>query len=910
MIPEQCAHKSGPDLIQLELSRDARCFTNAIAAETDTTNQTRADRTNNLHLVTANTRLDFGFIALYWLTFLALASLYALEQPKRAARLLFTGVAVAISVTAACDIAEDFYLLRALSAVELGRQQFTTPGTISTVKWCMLGVSAVLLGFYPIGDSRWRRRLLGGLLIIAGAVIVWGTLAQANPSVGMFLLTLALVLAIVLYSPGNLQRFILYAYLLRFPVITALLLAVILPSGYFYAPSIFYGLFDAIARTSFFLICYASFLLALIVMITARLILVYAPERFPDLSDANPSLGASWWPTTLFSLLAAPMIAMTWVGTQNALSIETKLLAVLLAALGALVFLVITALIHALVEDPDGTKTVCALYPPLPFVQPRGGPPWLPSKIVAAVLARALPKSLQTGLLRKQTVGEVQVTVLRSGHRLAGTALLTTLAIYLVIGIMTSPTKTDDPPAAMVYVILLLCLFAWFFSGISFFLDRLRIPVLTTVFVSSMLLATAGGTDHVFELKTHQAVTVLPPDQVIKSWATRRSEGKNLVVVATAGGGIRASAWTAQVLTGLATDCTVGSTNRFLSSVVLISSVSGGSEGAMYFTGLYDGQSIDANMLKSINREARASDLGAVGWGLVYPDLLRTVPGSNMLNLLHIWPTGQYIDRGWALEEEWTKHWARREQTPTLAAWNDDVAHGARPANIFNATVSETGNRFIAATTGLYEQPDRAEAATLQFFSFFPSYDLSVATAARLSATFPYVSPMARAETDRKYAQLHFGDGGYYDNSGMLSAVQWLMGAGAALDQYDVYLLIIDSASEDKSSGAPWTWQRQILAPVGTLMSVRTSSQQTRGKIEQDLLQKALNRVLSTNSHTHLIPVRVPYREESTTPLSWHLNPEQTLEIDTQWADQERQNTKLDSFKAALGCRRTLEPNK
>lgn len=79
---------------------------------------------------------------------------------------------------------------------------------------------------------------------------------------------------------------------------------------------------------------------------------------------------------------------------------------------------------------------------------------------------------------------------------------------------------------------------------------------------------------------------------------------------------------------------------------------------------------------------------------------------------------------------------------------------------------------------------------------------------------------MARADTDRQHVQFHIGDGGYYDNSGLLSATQWLRGANETLQDHQVILLIIDSGPGAEPLGSDWTWQRQAVAPIGTLLAV------------------------------------------------------------------------------------------
>lgn len=69
----------------------------------------------------------------------------------------------------------------------------------------------------------------------------------------------------------------------------------------------------------------------------------------------------------------------------------------------------------------------------------------------------------------------------------------------------------------------------------------------------------------------------------------RMSGKKPLILVATAGGGIQAGAWTAEVLSGLEdlSKNTWKTNYSFADSLTLVSSVSGGATGSMYFLNLY-----------------------------------------------------------------------------------------------------------------------------------------------------------------------------------------------------------------------------------------------------------------------------------------------------------------------------------
>src|SRR5262249_10638790 len=145
-----------------------------------------------------------------------------------------------------------------------------------------------------------------------------------------------------------------------------------------------------------------------------------------------------------------------------------------------------------------------------------------------------------------------------------------------------------------------------------------------------------------------------------------------LTGVAASGGGIRAAGWTAQVLTGLQRE-----DPRFAPSLRLISAVSGGSVGTMYYVGAFPGPAGPPPASRDqIVDLSRRSSLNDVAWGFAYPDLWRTftpfVPTSA-------------TDRAWALEQAWGREWPHRGET--LRDWRDATAAGRRPAIAFNATL-------------------------------------------------------------------------------------------------------------------------------------------------------------------------------------------------------------------------------
>ena len=73
--------------------------------------------------------------------------------------------------------------------------------------------------------------------------------------------------------------------------------------------------------------------------------------------------------------------------------------------------------------------------------------------------------------------------------------------------------------------------------------------------------------------------------------------------------------------------------------------------------------------------------------------------------------------------------------------------------------------------------------------------------------------------------------------------------------------------------------QRQLTAPLETLQSVRTSSQQARAQFE---LQLATDFLISNGLNIKLVRFRCPL--DSLTPLSWHLTPHQQKNIGEAWS--------------------------
>jgi hypothetical protein len=243
----------------------------------------------------------------------------------------------------------------------------------------------------------------------------------------------------------------------------------------------------------------------------------------------------------------------------------------------------------------------------------------------------------------------------------------------------------------------------------------------------------------------------------------------------------------------------------------------------------------------------------------------------------------------------------------TLAQLRDKIlSKGEIPIPVFNATLVEDGRRFlISPMTFLENIRDAEERKAFDFNTLFnvqnlnqksqtndEIYDLDITTAARLSASFPYVSPIARNDGDFKF-NYHVADGGYFDNSGMFTAVEWL---DKYLDDFikdlnikRILLLQINASPEAKlppKIKGDKGWFMEWIGPLQAVYSVRDSTQASRNSKEVDLLAKRAKR-----KDIIIKSFVLSFPEGYKQPLSWKLTEQQKENLQSGWEDVKQSKT-------------------
>jgi hypothetical protein len=725
---------------------------------------------------------------------------------------------------------------------------------------------------------------------------------------------------------GKLLGVLTQVYFLRVPLLTAgsvvgfCFAAVLWPPS---TKSLLGNAFDVDSFWGIFFISLLAFLCSWVIMVSWRLVRLYGEERF---FDASPSVSPvlRWRTLLLYAaigvwilvlvvakhvVIVAQLDAPDPIGPFIAKAVVASLLG-FAAALFILAIVVVAQVVFARqtrveLESEVGTvgqETDSAQEFPDLFI-PLRGPlirklfSWLSSlnsegrgaAKIASVLNQLLPANGGRGYVRRNNAGEVDH--LLPGHGAAFVLFLATAGVYILIGWLGYRRLGGaDSVPTLCYLLLLAILLCWGFFGIAFFLDRYRIPVLTLPVLLLIVAASCSiGPDYYYPiLKEGNAAgnAQANPAEGTGGSSGEVSSGKSIIVVAASGGGIQAAAWTARVLTGLEQQCqhTEDCGRSFGDSLHLISAVSGGSVGTMYFVNEYDEDGRlpqEGEELEKIVGRAESSSLDQIAWGLLYPDLVRTLnPTRSTPNFL-----GLDLDRGWALEKAWS-----RDHTPAvssdgvrarLSQWKQDTAKGLRPAVIFNTTVVETGERLPLASTDL---PPGSVGSTT-FERLFrkedkPTPDVRVVTAARLSAAYPYVSPAARAR-DGEESQAHLVDGGYYDNYGVSSLVEWL--DQELTDHKEIRRVLVVQirrapSAEDLKSDSGWGFQ--IAAPPSTVLNVRSAGQRTHNDVELDLLKE---KWAYHDDHRVEIQSAAFEFDDPNPPLSWHLTDADKEDIEADW---------------------------
>ncbi|MBD2503544.1 patatin-like phospholipase family protein [Anabaena azotica] len=498
---------------------------------------------------------------------------------------------------------------------------------------------------------------------------------------------------------------------------------------------------------------------------------------------------------------------------------------------------------------------------------------------------------------------------------------ISVLIIYILGYVLFKPrpvSRRFEVPA-LFYLTLILSVAVLWLGQTSFFNDISRIPTLLLFLVISSVSYLIFGVDHFYKIYKLSDEYPEPRkkewiDAIFQRLENQRSEAKTLVVVCASGGGIQASGWTTKVLTGLQE--ALGT--KFTKAIGWISAVSGGSVGTMFYLDRFGEQGFpEPEQLDKIFKSATEDSLDATGWGLAYPDLLRLIGLPFLVQKEQDNGNATDQDRGTAIEIDWQGE--MKTPDASFGSWRKKIHQGILPIPIFNATLVEDGRRFLVSPMTFCNDNDKHFA---DFNTLYPGFDIDVTTSARLSATFPYVSPVCRPNQPTQW-NYHVGDGGYFDNFGVVTSVELL---DQLLEQDElqqirqvIFLQINafpDDEDENRQDGGPG-WVMEVIGSLLALLNVRSSAQNGNNKLNVALLkdkyecgyahidnEKKLEflkgKYCQKGVKIHYIPIKFP-KGKIQPPLSWQLTQEQKKAIISAWNEWKTDNREyLQEMERAL----------
>lgn len=241
------------------------------------------------------------------------------------------------------------------------------------------------------------------------------------------------------------------------------------------------------------------------------------------------------------------------------------------------------------------------------------------------------------------------------------------------------------------------------------------------------------------------------------------------VIVAAEGGGVRAAAWTARVLSGL--DAEINARHgrgAFEQHLIAISGVSGGSlGGALYLAALRDSGPLPQARPRLFFEK-----------DLMSPMLTNMLFVDNAMRFLPVAiPNTIVEDRGITFERTIEESWAATSTDAhdnTMAEPFDHLwsgKHAQLPLLLANTTVVATGERMVQAPVRLNDSDTgQAFASAIDARACWNGRDISLSAVVHNSARFTWVSPAGRFGHESACPGVRVVDGGYFENSGTASA--------------------------------------------------------------------------------------------------------------------------------------------
>ncbi|MEI8278551.1 MAG: patatin-like phospholipase family protein [Bacteroidota bacterium] len=393
-------------------------------------------------------------------------------------------------------------------------------------------------------------------------------------------------------------------------------------------------------------------------------------------------------------------------------------------------------------------------------------------------------------------------TVLRRHHRNAIAATLFAFSFLVVLGIFMEQPLLRIPAGAGFLILFSVMmglvgavkyfLRSWEIIGWGLFLIMMSVAVKERVFD---LRSIAYGVNYhttseqqpiysytnlrkIFSPERYEADKKYGTER-LENWKNKRGIAGDtnppLIVVNISGGGTRSAYWTFRTLQHL-DSMTHG---RIFSNTVLITGASGGMLGAAYWRSIHDAYA-EKTLINPYDGQYQAN----IGKDLLN-SIIFSMASVDLVSPIDRVSVGGYSypkDRGYAMEQELIVN-TQGLLDKKLDYYRKKEYEAEVPAMIINGTIVNDGRKLMmsAQPVGYLTQPEYSLKDTgataidaVDFATFFHDqnpYNLRIASALRMNATFPYILPVVKLPS---IPQMNIMDAGLIDNFGTELASRYI----------------------------------------------------------------------------------------------------------------------------------------
>lgn len=367
---------------------------------------------------------------------------------------------------------------------------------------------------------------------------------------------------------------------------------------------------------------------------------------------------------------------------------------------------------------------------------------------------------------------------------------------------------------------------------------------------------------------------------ILEKWKARQTEAKpTLFFLNVSGGGNRSATFTMNVLQKL-DSITNG---KMMDQTFLITGASGGMIGASYFRELYSRKPTDPSI--NLQDKKYADDvardlLNAIFSSFVARDLVSPAQRFEFNGERYV------KDRAYAFENRLNDN-TRGYLNKTLGQYEAQERNASIPLLFFNSSITRDGKMMLASTQPVsFMMLPREDSGQItptipdivDFKAMFHGHQpdsLSVLTAIRMNATFPYVLPGIWLPTT---PAIDVMDAGLRDNFGQETSLRFISYFKDWLNENTSNVVII--SIRDRQGGG---WEQpyeatnlsDILTKPGLLIQhnwhkLQDYNQESQLSLGQDMI---------TNNITKIAFQYVPRKQENGAALNFHLTKREKKDI-------------------------------